>query len=428
MKPRLKITSMILGMSLLFLSSCENTPENIKENSKNENTTDQELKITVLSEIKEKQSDYADTLKKLECDNMTFSDNLDIDIPQQIKTGEYICADGFEEEYKELFAHYCEGFDESEIINDDTTYPTGATYENKEKGLILSIGCTGFFSYYKDFDEQKYYNESEFVKTLSYSEAMESSEKYKLVGSDEEISASEAIKFAQDFADDFTDFCDYSNDLSVSRISLYECSDGYFYMADYTQSVSGVNILEDAGVYDNAEENLIVPCAFAYICGNDVNAFVVNSCFEEHNIDGELTSVCDPVCAAEYISNTLASNMDLNVKRIALEYCMINTDNIEKSTGDEKTDREKAPWATYCSYDVYNAVAQAIMENPKILILDEPFNGLDKDGVKEMREYLLSYKEQGKTILICSHSAEDISVLCDTVHEMDKGVIGRIRV
>ena len=72
-------------------------------------------------------------------------------------------------------------------------------------------------------------------------------------------------------------------------------------------------------------------------------------------------------------------------------------------------------------------LAQAIMENPKILILDEPFNGLDKDGVKEMREYLLSYKEQGKTILICSHSAEDISVLCDTVHEMDKGVIEGVR-
>ena len=71
-------------------------------------------------------------------------------------------------------------------------------------------------------------------------------------------------------------------------------------------------------------------------------------------------------------------------------------------------------------------LAQAIMEDPKILVLDEPFNGLDKDGVKEMREYLLSYKEQGKTILICSHSAEDISVLCDTVHEMDKGKLERI--
>lgn len=71
-------------------------------------------------------------------------------------------------------------------------------------------------------------------------------------------------------------------------------------------------------------------------------------------------------------------------------------------------------------------LAQSIMENPKILVLDEPFNGLDKDGVKDMREYLLSYKEQGKTILICSHSAEDISVLCDTVHEMDKGLISKV--
>ena len=71
-------------------------------------------------------------------------------------------------------------------------------------------------------------------------------------------------------------------------------------------------------------------------------------------------------------------------------------------------------------------LAQAIMENPKILVLDEPFNGLDKDGVKDMREYLLGYKKQGKTILICSHSAEDISVLCDTVHEMDKGFISKV--
>lgn len=71
-------------------------------------------------------------------------------------------------------------------------------------------------------------------------------------------------------------------------------------------------------------------------------------------------------------------------------------------------------------------LAQAIMENQDILILDEPFNGLDKDGVKEMRQYLLDYKEEGKTILICSHSSEDISILCDTVHEMDKGRIEKV--
>ena len=72
-------------------------------------------------------------------------------------------------------------------------------------------------------------------------------------------------------------------------------------------------------------------------------------------------------------------------------------------------------------------VAQAIMENPDILILDEPMNGLDKDGVADMRKYLLALKEQGKTILIASHSTEDIEILCDTVCEMDKGVLAKIK-
>lgn len=68
-------------------------------------------------------------------------------------------------------------------------------------------------------------------------------------------------------------------------------------------------------------------------------------------------------------------------------------------------------------------LAQAIMENPEILILDEPMNGLDKDGVEDIREYLKSYRDQGKTILIASHSAEDIEILCDTVCEMNKGIL-----
>ncbi len=72
-------------------------------------------------------------------------------------------------------------------------------------------------------------------------------------------------------------------------------------------------------------------------------------------------------------------------------------------------------------------LAQAIMENPDLLILDEPMNGLDKDGVKDMRKYLLDLKEQGKTILIASHSAEDIDVLCDSVCEMDKGALTVVR-
>ena len=68
-------------------------------------------------------------------------------------------------------------------------------------------------------------------------------------------------------------------------------------------------------------------------------------------------------------------------------------------------------------------IAQAIMEDPKLLILDEPFNGLDKHGVGEIRRLLLELKEEGKTILLASHNEEDIRILCDEVYEMDGGVL-----
>lgn len=71
-------------------------------------------------------------------------------------------------------------------------------------------------------------------------------------------------------------------------------------------------------------------------------------------------------------------------------------------------------------------IAQAIMEDPGLLILDEPFNGLDKGGVAEIRRILLELKGQGKTILLASHNEEDIRVLCDEVYEMDGGVLQKI--
>ena len=68
-------------------------------------------------------------------------------------------------------------------------------------------------------------------------------------------------------------------------------------------------------------------------------------------------------------------------------------------------------------------IAQAIMENPDILILDEPFNGLDKDSVKEMRSLLLSLRDAGKLILLASHNPLDISLLCDSAFEIDRGML-----
>lgn len=66
-------------------------------------------------------------------------------------------------------------------------------------------------------------------------------------------------------------------------------------------------------------------------------------------------------------------------------------------------------------------LAQAIMEDPELLILDEPMNGLDNQGVQDMRALLKELRAKGKTIILASHSQEDITVLCDVVYQMDAG-------
>lgn len=71
-------------------------------------------------------------------------------------------------------------------------------------------------------------------------------------------------------------------------------------------------------------------------------------------------------------------------------------------------------------------LAQAFMENPDILVLDEPFNALDKDTVVDVQKKIENEKNKGKTILLTSHDERNISILCDTVFEMDCGrIIGK---
>jgi ABC-2 type transport system ATP-binding protein len=71
-------------------------------------------------------------------------------------------------------------------------------------------------------------------------------------------------------------------------------------------------------------------------------------------------------------------------------------------------------------------IAQAIMENPKILILDEPTNGLDKDSVMLLRDYLVNFVKNGGLLILTSHNKEDIEICCENIYEFDKGnLIGK---
>ena len=93
-----------------------------------------------------------------------------------------------------------------------------------------------------------------------------------------------------------------------------------------------------------------------------------------------------------------------------------------RSVGLDDTDKK---WVGKYSLGMRQrlGIAQAIMEHPALLILDEPMNGLDRGGVEEMRKLFSSLRDNGTTILLASHAAEDIDLLCDTVYEVDQGEI-----
>ena len=67
------------------------------------------------------------------------------------------------------------------------------------------------------------------------------------------------------------------------------------------------------------------------------------------------------------------------------------------------------------------AIAQVLMEEMPILIMDEPMNGLDRQGVMEVRELLLAEKKKGKIILLAGHNSEDIEYLCDDIYKLENG-------
>lgn len=114
-----------------------------------------------------------------------------------------------------------------------------------------------------------------------------------------------------------------------------------------------------------------------------------------------------------------------NLKNLASINKKISNEEITKVMELVGLDADDKKWVSKYSLGMRQrlGIAQAIMEEQSILILDEPMNGLDQEGVEDMRKLFLELKEQGKTILLASHSKEDIAALCDEVYEMEHGVI-----
>lgn len=118
-----------------------------------------------------------------------------------------------------------------------------------------------------------------------------------------------------------------------------------------------------------------------------------------------------------------------NLKNLASIQKKIDDKRIRDVMLEMGLDPDNKKWVAKYSLGMRQrlGIAQAIMEYQDILILDEPMNGLDKQGVADVRKILLGLKEQGKTILLASHNQNDIDALCDVVYEMDRGEITKIK-
>lgn len=114
-----------------------------------------------------------------------------------------------------------------------------------------------------------------------------------------------------------------------------------------------------------------------------------------------------------------------NLKYLADIKKIVSNDDIEmaiKNVGLDPKDNKK-----YRKYSLGMkqrlGIAQAIMENPDLIILDEPTNALDIDGVKLINDIILDLKKQGKTILIANHDKEELENVADEILLIDRGRI-----
>ena len=114
-----------------------------------------------------------------------------------------------------------------------------------------------------------------------------------------------------------------------------------------------------------------------------------------------------------------------NLKLLADINKIISDTEITKAISDVGLDpNDKRPVRKYSlGMKQRLIIAQAIMESPDIIMLDEPTNALDERGVKLIRDIILREKERGALVLIASHNKEDIEILADRVYYMDGGKI-----
>lgn len=100
-------------------------------------------------------------------------------------------------------------------------------------------------------------------------------------------------------------------------------------------------------------------------------------------------------------------------------------DTIEKLNLKEEINKKYSKYSLGTKQKL--GIAQVLMEDPKLIVLDEPLNGIENETAKEVRKILNEEKKKDKIIIVASHIKEDIDTLADVVHNIDNGIVEKIK-
>ncbi len=123
------------------------------------------------------------------------------------------------------------------------------------------------------------------------------------------------------------------------------------------------------------------------------------------------------------IYENLTARENLEVRAILLGVEKKRIDDVLKIVSLENTGKKRAGQFSL-GMKQRLGIALALLGNPKLLILDEPTNGLDPIGIEELRELIRSFPEQGITVILSSHILSEVQLTADYVGIISDGVLG----
>lgn len=339
----MKKLCLLLIPIVAVLSSCAEVPDNIKTNSKAGDSDTVSAADSYIS-VGDSVDGASKEIKDRAFDNITVNDDLVVQSADKLYKGKLVTINGFDGKAEDIFKHYIgEDYDESKVTFDENTYPTGPEYSDGD--WYISVGCNGFINYQHCLTADIYSN-----SVVADYYAFKDDDVNNIGGKD--VSVSQAAETAQAFADDLVKLTDYPDDMQVSHISLCkDDSDNEFYVVYFELTIDGCPML--SYMPTSSTEEIAVPTAVAYIERDEVDSFIVQAGLEFYGDKEAINDVISPQSAVKKVSRGLSQYIDLDLKRVSLQYILTADGNVQEAEDGKMKDIEKAPWATFASYNTF---------------------------------------------------------------------------